>query len=351
MDDLLKQTLAPKFPATRYQGSKLKVLKAIELVSKKVNFDSVVDLFGGTGSVAYMFKKHGKQVTYNDHLHFNYLIGKALIENGNTQLSETDLEYIRTRHKGIKYPDFIESNFHDIYFTDEENRWLDTAITNIASIDDEYKKALAYFCVFQACIIKRPYNLFHRKNLYVRTAEVTRSFGNKTSWDKSFDHYLSQFAQEANTAIFDNGRSNRSVNQDGLDDALDGDLIYIDTPYLNAKGMGVDYYGFYHFLEGLTDYENWGRKIDQKSKHKKLLGSDSPWNKKKTIHEAFEKLFKLYAGRKLLVSYRSDGIPSIEELVAMLEVHFTHVEVTYLSEYKYALSKNSTSKEVLILAY
>jgi len=32
------------------------------------------------------------------------------------------------------------------------------------------------------------------------------------------------------------------------------DLIYLDPPYLNSKGVGVDYSDFYNFLEGLCDY-------------------------------------------------------------------------------------------------
>jgi len=55
------------------------------------------------------------------------------------------------------------------------------------NLEDEYEQAIAYFALFQACIIKRPYNLFHRKNLYVRMAKVKRSFGNKKTWDSSFE--------------------------------------------------------------------------------------------------------------------------------------------------------------------
>ncbi len=49
------------------------------------------------------------------------------------------------------------------------------------------KKAMFLWALFQSCISKRPYNLFHRKNLYVRTADVKRNFGNKTTWDKPFE--------------------------------------------------------------------------------------------------------------------------------------------------------------------
>jgi len=126
-----------------------------------------------------MFKKNGKQVFYNDSLKFNYYVGLAIIENSNIILEESDVDFILQKHIGIKYPTFIYDNFHDIYFTDEENKWLDIIITNISQINNKFKQALAYYALFQSCIIKRPYNLFHRKNLYIRTAEVKRSFGNK----------------------------------------------------------------------------------------------------------------------------------------------------------------------------
>ena len=98
-------------------------------------------------------------------------------------LNDQDIDFILEKHPKINYPSFIYDTFHDIYFTDEENKWLDMVITNIRKIKNKYKQALAYYALFQSCIIKRPYNLFHRKNLYIRTAEVERSFGNKKTWD------------------------------------------------------------------------------------------------------------------------------------------------------------------------
>ena len=68
-------------PSTRYQGSKYKIIKWIDYYTKDLKFNSVLDAFGGTGCVGYMFKKNGKQVFYNDSLKFNYYIGLAIIEN------------------------------------------------------------------------------------------------------------------------------------------------------------------------------------------------------------------------------------------------------------------------------
>ena len=67
-----------EFPTTRYRGSKRKILPWISDSLAGLEYDSVLDLFGGTGSVSYMFKRMGKQVIYNDHLWFNHLIGKAV---------------------------------------------------------------------------------------------------------------------------------------------------------------------------------------------------------------------------------------------------------------------------------
>ena len=335
-------------PSTRYQGSKYKIIKWIDYYTKDLKFDSVLDAFGGTGCVGYMFKKNGKQVFYNDLLKFNYYVGLALIENPDTFLEEEDINFILRKHANIKYPSFIYNTFHDIYFTDKENKWLDFVITNIGQMKNKYKQALAYYALFQACIIKRPYNLFHRKNLYIRTAEVERSFGNKKTWDTPFEEHFRKFADEANSAVFDNKRENKAFYSDVFDLDTRTDLVYIDTPYISAKGIGVNYFDFYHFLEGIVFYDQWEKLIDENSKHKRIKNGSNEWCNKGEIHRAFEKLFVRFRDSILVVSYRDDGTPKITELVKMLERYKKSIEVKKL-DYKYVLS-NGNSKEVFIIA-
>ncbi len=244
---------------------------------------------------------------------------------------------------------FIQDTFHDIYFTDDENAWVDQTITNIRQISDPHKFALAFFALCQACIIKRPYNLFYRKNLYIRLADVKRSFGNKTTWDRPFDELFGLFSLEANQAIFDNDQKNKAMNFDALDVPGEYDLVYIDTPYISRRAVAVDYYWFYHFLEGLTMYDEWEEHIDQRSKHRRLKPRSSEWTDKKRIHSAFDRLFSRYQDSILVVSYRSDGIPSEEELVSMLKQYKRDVRVEHFGNYKYVLSKNSESKEILLV--
>ncbi|UJS17245.1 MAG: DNA adenine methylase [Candidatus Jettenia sp.] len=337
-----------KFPSTRFQGSKLKIADWIWEGIKDLRFQTVLDAFGGTGSMAYVLKQKGKTVTYNDILKFNYHIGIALIENESVTLSGKDVDFLFTRHEGIAYPSFIMETFKDIYYTDEENSWIDMVVTNIRLLGDTYKQALAYFALFQACIAKRPFNLFHRKNLYLRLADIKRDFGNKATWDTPFEVHFRRFVEEANSAVFSNGQTNRALNLDVFDLKEDFDLVYIDTPYISKKGVGIDYLGFYHFLEGLVNYEIWPDMIDYKSKHKRLKIKPSVWTDKNKIQAAFDRLFQKFRDSIIVVSYRSDGIPSVEELVGILSKYKRTIHETRRKDYKYVLSKNEI-EEILFI--
>jgi adenine-specific DNA methylase len=348
-----QQSLFPNltagFPSTRYQGSKAKLVDWIWEQIADVDFTTCLDAFGGTGAVAYRLKQMGKRVTYNDVLRFNYYIGLALIENNQLRLSPEEVDWLLQRHPEIAYPSFVQDNFHNIYFTDEENAWIDQTITNIRQLTNPYKFALTFFALCQACIIKRPYNLFHRKNLYIRFAEVERSFGNKITWDRPFDEWFRIFVGEANRAIFDNGQPNRALNFDAVDVPGEYDLVYVDTPYISKRGVAVDYLDFYHFLEGLTIYDEWDKHIDPRSKHHRLKPRPSEWTDKKRIHAAFDRLFKRFQRSIIVVSYRSDGIPSESELASLLKQYKRNVGIEYFGQYKYVLSTNSESKEILLI--
>jgi len=339
----------PVFPTTRYQGSKRRLADWIGESVKSLTFDSVLDAFGGTGAVAYRFKQAGKQVTYNDHLAFNHQIGLALIENARETLSDRAIDLLAQRDPDYAYREFVATTFQDIYFTDAENRWLDTVVQNISRLlPNPYQRAIALFALFQSCLVKRPYNLFHRKNLYIREADVERSFGNKTTWDTPFEDHFRKFVAEANAAVFDNQRQNRALQEDVLALPADHDLVYIDPPYMSRSGVSVDYHHFYHFLEGLTAYDQWGALIDFESKHRRLKSQPSDWHDRNRINSAFAALFDKFSRSNLVVSYRSDGIPSREELVAMLQKHKRTVVQAALPQ-QYALSKNTNSKELLLI--
>lgn len=355
-ENLGVQTLTEKgdrpsaeFPSTRYQGSKSKLVEWIWESIRDLDFATCLDAFGGSGAVAYHLKKHGKSVTYNDLLKFNHYFGAALIENANVRLTSEEMEWVLRSHSRMHYPTFVADTFPGIYFTDAENEWIDRTSKNIRLLDSPFKFALAFFSLCQACLIKRPYNLFHRKNLYVRLADVKRTFGNKATWDKPFEYWFKLFVEQANSAVFDNGKKNSSLNLDAAKTTGEFDLVYVDTPYISSRGVAVDYLAFYHFLEGLANYGAWGRHIDHRSKHRAFKRRASEWTDKRAIRSAFDQLFKRYRDSILVVSYRSDGIPSEADLTALLRQYKKEVTVHRFGRYKYALSTNTQSQEILLI--
>lgn len=339
----------PSFPRTRYLGSKRKLASAIVRALRGLKFHTVLDAFGGTGAVAYALKAEGKSVTYNDILAFNHQIGLALIENDDHRLDGETISSIGERRPGRRYEPLIAETFRGIYFTDEENEWLDVAVGNIRAIVDRYHRAIAWFALFQAALAKRPYNLFHRRNLYMRTADVRRGFGNKATWDRSFNEHFRAYAQEANRAVIHSKAACRAACADALVLAPEYDLVYIDPPYVSARGVGVDYRDWYHFLEGLMRYDEWVDLIDRDSRHRRLLRRVDPWSNPLTCREAFGAVVSHFRRSSLVVSYRSDGIPTLDELTALLRDTKRHVEAIELSRYQYALSTNRKSCESLLI--
>jgi len=357
-----------KFPSTRYQGSKRKMLPWINEVVKEFDFNSVLDGFGGTGSVSYLFKKLNKQITFNDVLKFNSIIGKAIIENSEFILSDVEVETFLKFENYRKSKHFIEKSFKDIYYLDEENKWLDKIINEINLFQSgktkkevELKRAIAFYSIFQSCLIKRPFNLFHRKNLNLRTNEnVIRSFGNKTTWDRSFPHYFKKFCKEANNLVFSNGQNCKSLNQSIFDVKLNNnsyDLVYLDPPYIKTKGSNetADYLRCYHFLEGISIYSEWKEMINEatinKRFHKDYLDEDF---NEKNILKSFEKIFEKYQKSIIILSYKFGGTPSIDKLVELLG-KFKENTVKKSIHYKYALNHQNGdmkfNREFLIIGY
>jgi len=149
--------------------------------------------------------------------------------------------------------------------------------------------------------------------------------------------------------FFNNNKSNKSFQGDIFDLNIKADLIYIDPPYIPLKGSLTHYRDFYHFLEGITDYSNWHKDIDYKSKNLKLKTTYNIWEDKKNIKNGFIQLIEKFKDSILVISYRNDGIPSIEEITEILENYGKKVRIEMI-DYKYVLSNKKNLKETLIIA-
>jgi adenine-specific DNA-methyltransferase len=337
-----------RFPATRYQGSKLRLLDWIWSSIAHLDFTTCLDLFSGTSSVAYLFKVKGRSVTTCDYLRCNQRIAEALIVNDATRLTGPEVNPV-LGDQGCHYSDFITRTFSDIFYLEHENQWLDRVVQNIASMDEGAKKSLAFFALYQACLAKRPFNLFHRANLYMRTANVKRSFGNKATWDRSFEDHFREALNQANAAIFANRHRHRALRCDYSEVEPGFDLVYMDPPYLNHGGVGVDYLDFYHFLEGLTEYDRWPSRVCYDYKHRPYFREKNPWNQRETIVEGFDRALEIHRHSIIVISYRSNGIPSAKEIVGLLQRHGRRDARCDEKDYQYVLSAHR-GRELLFVS-
>ncbi len=342
---------ALRFPSTRYQGSKRKLLPWLLRCLAEVPFDTALDAFSGTAAVGYGLKAMGKAVTCNDLLESSRRVAGALVANDDEILSGDEAEQLLRAAPGRDYGTVIADTFGGIYFTDEENRELDVVAGNLAALPPGGKRDLASFAVFQAALSKRPFNLFHRRNLSLRTADVPRSFGNKATWDTPLAPLLRRFADEASASVFEGGRPCRAVAGDV--EAVQGrhDLVYMDPPYVSARGSGVDYPRYYHFLEGLCGYATWADRIDHGTRNLRLTGPPSPWSKPRLIREQLRAAVAHFPDGVIALSYRSDGVPHAEDLLTDLRAARGSVAQYDAGSYSYVLSTNRASRELLFIAH
>lgn len=88
--------------------------------------------------------------------------------------------------------------------------------------------------------------------------------------------------------------------------------------------------------------------IDYKTINNRLHGDNNPWNNRLKIREKFKGLFQKFQNSILVVSYRSDGIPSIQQIESDLKLFKKHVYVHTFDNYKYVLSNSRTSEVLMI---
>jgi DNA adenine methylase len=336
-----------KYPTTRYMGSKQKLLQHISESVKDLEFDSVIDLFSGSGIVGYMFKAQGKKVVSNDHMHMSHTFTKALVENNNVTLDSNKVKKILS--KNSESDKFVQKTFKGLYFTNAENVLIDNIRANIKELDNEYEAAIAMMALIRACTKKRPRGIF--------TYVGDRYDDGRKDLQTSLSQHFIDAVTAINNAVFDNSKKNEARNTDAMKlKPLKNSLVYIDPPYFTPKS-DAEYVRRYHFVEGLA--RDWGGvEIQEHTLTKKFKGYPTPFSTQVGASNAFDLLFKRFSENILLVSYSSNSLPTLDEMVALMSKYKEHVEVIPV-DYKYSFGnqKNkvgdnrNTVQEYLFLGY
>ena len=320
------------YPPTRFMGSKRKLLNEIWSVASRFDFDTVVDLFSGSGIVGYMFKSHGKTVISNDYMTMSATFSKAMIENNTVTLTKEEAEKLLIKTNETDH--FVSDTFKDLYYTDDENKLIDILRTNIAAIDDQYKKAIAMTALIRACTKKRPRGIF--------TYTGHRYDDGRKDLQKSLSQQFLEAVEAVNNAVFDNKKENKSINGDAMAlTVATPDLVYIDPPYYSPLSDN-EYVRRYHFVEGLA--RDWkGVEIQEHTKTKKFKSYPTPFSTKNGAYDAFDKLFSKFSDSILIVSYSSNSLPTQEDMVDLMKKYKSNVEVVPV-DYKYAFGNQADAK-------
>lgn len=335
------------YPSTRYMGSKAKLLMEIWGVASQFKFDHAFDLFAGSGVVGYMFKSQGKAVVSNDYMSFSSIFARAMIENDAETLSIDDARELLLPK--FKSDNFVEKTFAGLYFTDEENRLIDILRANIAKIKNPHVRAIAMSSLIRACLKKRPRGIF---------TYVGQRYGDgRKDLSMSFEEQFLEAVNAINRAVFDNGKKHMAIHGDAMSAEFgESGLVYIDPPYYSPFSDN-EYVRRYHFVEGLA--RNWeGVEIQQHTLTKKFKSYPTPFSSRQGAADAFDHLFKRHRNSIILVSYSSNSLPTLDEMVSLLGKHKSRVEVLPIN-YKYSFgnqahkvsSNKNTVQEYLFIGY
>ena len=187
--------------------------------------------------------------------------------------------------------------------------------------------------LIRACTKKRPRGIFtyvgHRYDDGRRDLSIT------------LEQQFLEAVEEINVAIFDNGVKNQAINGDAFELKQKAELIYMDPPYYSTLSDN-EYVRRYHFLEGLA--RDWqGVEIQENTKTKKFKSYPTPFSTKNGAYGAFDRLFEKYKDSILVVSYSSNSLPTMDEMVGLMKRYKENVDVVPVN-YTYTFGNQGTAK-------
>lgn len=325
----------------RYLGNKTRMLENINSVILDNNITEGIfcDLFAGSGSVGDYFKERF-QIISNDYLHSLSIVNKAKLEN-------KDIPSFKDFIKKYGVDPFTYFN-NKIYISDSQffitnnyspkgNRQFFTEknATKIDGIRIEIEK------LYKDFIIDLKERNFLIASLIESVMGVSNTTGTYEAYLKNWDNRaLKEFELQPinirkTNKIFNNTIYNKDSNE--LLRKIAGDVLYIDPPY-----TVTDYNSAYHVLESISKYDY--PSIGGITGRRKEITKKSKYTKKKQALINFEDLFRQANFNHILVSYSTQGLVSVDELVELAKKFAINNEVK-LYEFPFREYKNIRSSQ------
>lgn len=323
-----------RYPSTRFMGSKQKLVGEIWDVARQFDVETAMDLFAGSGTVSYLFKSHGLRVVSNDHMYMSWHYARAMVENNKRRLSESQVDWLISEQRTMN-DRFVEENFAGLYYSDEDNRLIDRIRSNISGLSHPIDRSIATAALMRACAKKRPRGIF--------TYVGFRYDDGRKDLRRPLDEHFRLAVAAINDAVFSNGRRNVARCGDVFEvPPLRNALVYMDPPYFSPLSDN-EYVRRYHFLEGIA--RGWeGVSIQGHTKTKKFASYRTPFSSREGALSAFDRLFRKFRRNYLLVSYSSNGLPTMDEIMSVMSKYKTTVEVVPVN-YRYSFGNQGHKRD------
>lgn len=337
-----------QFPEPQYLGAKYIHRSWINrYIPDGVNV--ALDAFGGSQSIAFLFKQKGIRTLTNDFMDFNNQIGIALIENKDQKLTEKDIDILFSPNPEPEKYNLIESLYADLFFNHADAKIIDAFRANVELLENKYKKALAIAVMNRSMTRKVTMGHFAHTQALAYAASPDRVKRNRSLVQPIKDIFMSLY-QQYNDAVFDNDEENKSFNNNTLEliPKLEGvDLVYFDPPYCNSH---ADYQSFYHLLETFTEY--WKDKKFVNGTRRYEPKRYSGFDKKATAICSIESMLKSSSDIPYwIISYNDRSYPDIQTFTSLISRFKKDIRIESRT-YKYGRGGKGSvagSKEILLI--
>ncbi|MDD2376484.1 MAG: Dam family site-specific DNA-(adenine-N6)-methyltransferase [Clostridia bacterium] len=274
----------------RYLGSKYKLLDFIDSIveEKCKDYETVLDVFAGTGIVAAHFARKGKTVYLNDILKSNYCIHDAWFGTQTIDMKKTDnfIEEYNTN----KY--FNENYFWKVY---KDTYFSSNDCKKIGSIREDIEQ-------------KQNNQIINEREKNILIASLIYSMDKIANTVGHYDAYRKKQKLEDKFVMFGlnipkaSKKENKVFNIDSnkLVENLQADILYIDPPY-NSRQYG----DAYHLLENIAEWKQ--PKVHGVAKKMNRDDIKSEYCTRKAAN-AFKELIRHCKAKYILVSYNNMGV-------------------------------------------
>jgi len=341
-----------------YVGNKRKLIRDLVLTLEKhgVKYESILDIFSGSGAVSMAMKMLGKRVISNDILTSSYFNALAFVENNSVVLTEEEQKFLCTNRDFGKIPfnnpDDNRSHLYSHRFTKSEMDFLACYFCNLCHLfchpahvsfqsplsECDYKVALA-MVYLQNYIMDHCYvggRLNH--------GQVLADVDHRLAHNRNKGHEMGfQRVFKSEPPFMNNGVKHQALNMDAIDLAdrvfPEVDLCYIDPPY---GGDQSDYAKMFQFFEEYI--------YQVPMKDMPHLANALRFTNSEEYEAHFIRLLELLSYVPCwTISYNDSSWGGIEIIVKCLKKFRTDVIVEKI-DYTYKYSKKRKSTEYIIVA-